>query len=78
MGQTNSLLFPIVDAFQSSKRDLDDAFVVKLNPDATRLVYSSYLGGSRFDRSPGNGYDTGTAIVLDAAGNAYVAGYTQS
>ena len=78
VGQTNSLLFPILDAFQSSKRDLDDAFVVKLNPDATRLVYSSYLGGSRFDRSPGNGYDTGTAIVLDAAGNAYVAGYTQS
>src|SRR5262245_10877073 len=78
VGQTNSLLFPILDAFQSSKRDLDDAFVVKLNPDATRLVYSSYLGGSKFDRSPGNGYDTGTAIVLDAAGNAYVAGYTQS
>jgi len=78
VGQTNSLLFPVLDAFQSSKRDLDDAFVVKLNPDATRLVYSSYLGGSRFDRSPGNGYDTGTAIVLDAAGNAYVAGYTQS
>jgi beta-propeller repeat-containing protein/slime mold repeat-containing protein len=78
VGQTNSLLFPILDAFQSSKRDLDDAFVVKLNPDATRLVYSSYLGGSRFDRSPGNGYDTGTAIVVDAAGNAWVAGYTQS
>src|SRR5262249_39576898 len=78
VGQTNSLLFPILDAFQSSKRDLDDAFVVKLNPDATRLVYSSYLGGSKFDHSPGNGYDTGTAIVLDAAGNAYVAGYTQS
>jgi Beta-propeller repeat len=78
VGQTNSLLFPILDAFQSSKRHLDDAFVVKLNPDATRLVYSSYLGGSKFDRSPGNGYDTGTAIVLDAAGNAYVAGYTQS
>jgi hypothetical protein len=77
-GQTVSLLFPILDAFQSSKRDLDDAFVVKLNPDATRLVYSSYLGGSRFGHSPGNGSDTGTAIVLDAAGNAYVAGYTQS
>jgi hypothetical protein len=78
VGQTVSLLFPILDAFQSSKRDLDDAFVVELSPDATRLVYSSYLGGSRFDRSPGNGFDTGTAIVLDGAGNAYVAGYTQS
>jgi Beta-propeller repeat len=78
VGQTVSLLFPILDAFQSSKRDLDDAFVVKLNPDATRLVYSSYLGGSRSGHSPGNGSDTGTAIVLDAAGDAYVAGYTQS
>jgi hypothetical protein len=78
VGQTDSLLFPILDAFQSSKRDLDDAFVVKLSPDASQLIYSSYLGGSKFDRSPGNGYDTGTAIVLDTAGNAYVAGYTQS
>jgi hypothetical protein len=78
VGQTNSKLFPILDAFQSSDRGLDDAFVVKLSPDATRLVYSSYLGGSRFDRSPSNGWDTGTSIVLDAAGNAYVAGYTQS
>jgi len=78
VGQTVSLLFPILDAFQPSKRGVDDAFVVKLNPDASRLVYSSYLGGSHFDRSPSNGSDTATAIVLDAAGNAYVAGYTQS
>ena len=78
VGQTVSLLFPILDAFQSSKRDLDDAFVVKLNPDATRLVYSSYLGGSRSGSSPSTGSDTGTDIVLDAAGNAYVAGYTLS
>lgn len=78
VGQTVSLLFPIVDAFQSSKRDLDDAFVVKLSPDATRLVYSSYLGGSRSGGSPSTGSDTGTDIVLDEAGNAYVAGYTLS
>ncbi len=79
VGQTISLLFPILDAFQSSKRDLDDAFVVKLNPDATRLVYSSYLGGSRSGSgSPSTGSDTGTDIVLDEAGDAYVAGYTLS
>ncbi len=78
VGQTVSNYFPIVDAFQSNDRGLDDAFVVELNPDATRLVYSSYLGGSRSGRSPSTGSDTGTAIVLDTAGTAYVAGYTQS
>jgi hypothetical protein len=78
VGQTVSNYFPILDAFQSKDRGLDDAFVVKLSPDATRLVYASYLGGSRFGRSPSNGSDTGTAIVVDTAGNAYVAGYTQS
>jgi hypothetical protein len=78
VGQTVSLLFPIVGAFQSINRGLDDAFVVKLNADGTRLLYSSYLGGSRSGGSPSTGSDTATGIVLDAAGNAYVAGYTLS
>ncbi len=78
VGTTNSLLFPILDAFQHDDRGLDDAFVVKLNADATRLVYSSYLGGSRSGSSPSNGSDEGTDIVLDPEGNAYVAGYTLS
>jgi len=78
VGQTVSRLFPIVDAFQSSNRGLDDAFVVKLNADATRLLYASYLGGSRSGDSPSTGSDTGTDIAIDAAGNAYVAGYTLS
>ena len=43
-----------------------DAFVTKLNPSGTALVYSTYLGG-RFD-------DIGFGIAVDAAGNAYVAG----
>ena len=78
MGTTNSGLFPILRAFQHVDRGLADAFVVKLNPDATRLVYSSYLGGSRSGSSPSTGSDRGTDIVLDEAGNAYVAGYTLS
>ncbi len=78
VGQTVSLLFPIRAAFQHADRGLDDAFVVKLSPDGSRLVYSSYLGGSRSGESPVTGYDTGTDVAVDAAGNAWVAGYTQS
>jgi hypothetical protein len=78
VGQTVSDLFPIVDAFQSSNRGLDDAFVVKLNANATRLLYSSYFGGSRYGTSTSTGSDNGTGIVVDQAGNAYIAGYTLS
>ncbi|MFC1975104.1 SBBP repeat-containing protein, partial [Chloroflexota bacterium] len=47
-----------------------DAFVAKLNPDGSDLVYATFLGGSD--------YDTATSIVIDEAGNAYLAGYTTS
>jgi hypothetical protein len=47
-----------------------NAFVVKVAPGGTRLLYGSYLGGS----SP----DTGTGIAVDRAGNVFVAGYTIS
>jgi len=47
-----------------------DAFVTKLNPAGSKLVYSTYLGG--------NGNELGSAIALDFAGNAYVTGKTAS
>ena len=47
-----------------------DAFVAKINPTGSALVYSTYLGGSSFDASQG--------IAVDNAGNAYVVGFTQS
>jgi hypothetical protein len=47
-----------------------DAFVAKLNPTATALVYFTYLGGSSAD----DGY----GIAVDSNLNAYIAGYTQS
>jgi hypothetical protein len=78
VGTTVSGAFPILDAFQTANRGVPDAFVAKLNPDGTRLLYSSYLGGSRSGSSPRTGWDQGTAIAVDAAGVAYVAGYTQS
>ena len=48
-----------------------DVFVAKLNASGSGLVYSTYLGGSGHD-------DYGSGIAVDAAGNAYVTGYTYS
>ena len=48
----------------------EDAFVVKLTPDGSRLAYATYLGGW--------GYDRGKAIAVDGGGQAYVTGYTDS
>jgi hypothetical protein len=45
-----------------------DAFVTKLNPNGSALVYSTYLGGP--------GYDQATGIAIDSNGNAYVTGIT--
>jgi CSLREA domain-containing protein len=49
----------------------DDAFVTKLNPSGTALIYSTLLGSS-----PGD--DEGNAIAVDSSGNAYVAGQNSS
>jgi Beta-propeller repeat len=47
-----------------------DAFVTKLNANGSALVYSTFLGGSESDEGHG--------IAVDAAGNAYVTGFTLS
>src|SRR5216117_1725182 len=70
-GRTGSPNFPTVaGAFQPTGGSTTDAFVAKLNPAGSALVYSTYLGGS--------GFDSGAGIVVDAAGNAYVTGSTAS
>ncbi len=48
----------------------NDAFVAKLNPAGTALVYSTYLGGA--------GNDVAEGVAVDASGNAYVVGETNS
>ena len=47
-----------------------DAFVAKLNPAGTALVYATYLGG--------RARDGGAAIAVDGEGYAYVTGTTES
>src|SRR6266851_957147 len=70
-GDTNSTDFPTASAFQPAfGGGVLDAFVTKLNPTGTGLVYSTYLGGGGFDR--------GLGIGVDTAGNVYVTGFTGS
>jgi hypothetical protein len=71
-GSTVSQDFPIAAAaFQGTYGGgNDDAFVTKMNPTGSALVFSSYLGGTQTDN--GNG------IAVDTSGSAYVAGQTCS
>ena len=73
-GETGSTDLPVLSAFQTTHgtqpaTGLADVFVAKFNP-AGALLYLTYIGGG--------GDDVGMAIAVDAAGNAYVAGYTMS
>lgn len=68
-GDTNSLNFP-ASGWQRSNRGGQEAFAAKIAADGSRLVWSSYLGGS--------GADRGAAIAVNAAGAAWVAGSTWS
>lgn len=58
------------------------AFVTKINPQGTALVYSTYLGGYGCTVTvPCGGAfvgDVANAVAIDAAGNAYIAGSTFS
>jgi plastocyanin len=71
-GETPSTNFPTANPFQPnySGGSVYDAFVAKLNPAGTALVYSTYLGGT--------GTDAGFGIAVDASGDAYVTGETFS
>jgi hypothetical protein len=69
-GTTSSTDFPTLDAIQPVLHGPSDAFVTKINADGSALVYSTYLGGSLGERS--------ISIAVDAAGEAYVSGATNS
>lgn len=57
-------------AFQGANAGVIDVFVTKFAPTGVAPLYSTYLGGANADES--------SAIAVDEAGNAYVAGHTLS
>jgi hypothetical protein len=70
-GITVSADFPTTaGAFGTASQGAEDAFVTKINPTGSALVYSALLGG--------NSSDYGFGIAVDAGGSAYVTGRTLS
>lgn len=65
-GSTNSADFPLENPLQGSKGASSDAFVTKLSPDGSTIVWSTFLGGS--------GIDDALELTVDATGRVYVAG----
>ena len=52
----------------------EDAFVTKINPAGTALVYSTFIGGSAVQGTFPNVNAQGSGIAVDSVGNAYVTG----
>jgi len=70
-GVTYSEDFPTTaGAYQRDYAASRDVFAAKLSADGSRLLYSTFIGGS--------GTDISNAVAIDTAGNAYLAGLTDA
>jgi hypothetical protein len=68
-GTTTSTDFPTVNPLQAAFGGGNgDAYVAKLSPSGSALLFSTFLGGSQTDE--------GNALAVDGVGNIYVAGVT--
>lgn len=70
-GPTISTDLPTASPLQAANARGYDAFVAKLDPEGSALVYSTYLGSS-------DGSDWAKGIALDGSGGVYILGTTNS
>ena len=75
-GATQSTDFPTQNPIYNALNGSTDAFIVKINPTGSALVYATYLGGS--DREDEFGSERAGGIAVDSTGSAYVTGCTKS
>jgi len=69
-GSSASVDFPGQGGGHPPYHGSGDAFITKLNPSGTAIIYSTFLGGSHADGISG--------ITVDASGSVYVTGSTTS
>ncbi len=69
-GEAQEGKLTVVNGLISQPPGIHNAFVAKLSPDGSRLLYSTYLGGY--------GIDDLYSVGLDSTGNIYAAGVTSS
>jgi Beta-propeller repeat len=82
VGVTQSTTFPTTTGAvrRTFGGGIMDAFVAKLTPDGTGLVYATYLGGTPTPTRRGNtdNVEIARSVAVDGNGNAYVTGQTDS
>ncbi len=59
-------------SYQPARAGVEDAFLVKLDPDAGSRLWATYYGGT------GNEYIDQSRIYADNFGNVYISGYSES
>ena len=69
-GWTESSNFPVKNSYDNTYNGNGDAFVTKLSTSGNSILYSTYLGGTK--------YDYGVGVAVDGNENAYITGWTES
>ena len=69
-GETRSSDFPTLLAYDNTSNGGVDSFVSRFSPQGDKLMYSTFVGGSRNDFT--------RALAIDEYGTAYVGGFTAS
>lgn len=69
-GQTGSVTFPKINAYDTSYNGGHDAFLVSITPDGQSVAFSTYFGGSNLDQL--------NSIHLNSMGDIIISGITHS
>jgi hypothetical protein len=70
-GDTNSIDFPTTTgAFKENLTGHQDIFITKMDALGTEILWSTYIGGSRYDQEPND-------IWVDDEGYTFISGYTE-